>query len=192
MTLPHPGLASFVLAVAMACLSSCASSPSADPVPFDTPDTSQFFSGTGGVSVVFELRCGSLDCHGQKSRPMRIYSANGLRLPASEMPAGDGGTASALGPGGGSTTNAEVVANYQSIVALEPEQMAAVSKKGSTTSPTTLLIMKKPLSIEAHKGGKVFTAQSHEAACLTGWLTRKPSPADCTTAVNEFPRDKNP
>src|SRR5262245_21697830 len=75
--------------------------PRADPGKFRT----------AGVSTVFEKRCGSLDCHASLARNMRIYSSRGLRLP------NDAG----LVPGGGDTTLDESTANYQSILALEPE-----------------------------------------------------------------------
>lgn len=205
--LRHPGILSVVvvLGLELAGLASCSSTPTADPASFDVPDPAPFISSPGAVTAVFELRCGSLDCHGRASRPLRIYSANGLRLaladttpPPVTADAGDGGeagtpaapTAGSAIPGGADTTALEKRANYQSIVALEPEQMREVSKKDSTTSPTTLLLLGKPLGLQAHKGGTVFTQQSHEAACLIGWLTHKPSPTDCTAAVNEFPKKK--
>ena len=40
------------------------------------PDLKTFSS----VSPVLEQRCGSLDCHGNIARPLRIYGARGLRF----------------------------------------------------------------------------------------------------------------
>ena len=113
-----------------------------------------------GVSVVFERRCGSLDCHGSLTRNMRIYSSRGLRLP------NDAG----LVVGGGDTTLDEITANYQSILTVEPEQTNAVI---DGADPYTLLIMKKPLDApagEKHKGGAAFKKGDDAEHCILSWL----------------------
>ena len=68
---------------------SCASSP--DPGRATTivaPDFVQF--KTGGVNDLLANRCGTLDCHGQVGRPLRIYSRTGLRIldDAANVPGG--------------------------------------------------------------------------------------------------------
>src|SRR4029077_17724720 len=68
------------------------------------PDQTEFTT----VSPVFERRCGTLDCHVQAGRPLRIFSGLGLRLPND---AGDT-------PGQGATTPDEIVANYRSVIGL--------------------------------------------------------------------------
>ena len=60
-----------------------------DPTGGLDPDPVQFKDQ--GVSKFLERRCGTLDCHGQGGRPLRLYSGRGLRLP------NDAG----LGPGSG-------------------------------------------------------------------------------------------
>jgi hypothetical protein len=111
-----------------------------------------------GVSKVFEKRCGSLDCHGSLGRNMRIYSASGLRLP------NDAG----LKPGVGDTTIDETSANYLSIMSLEPELMNKVLDGQS--DPGELLILRKPLEIEKHKGGPAIKKADVAEACITSWL----------------------
>jgi hypothetical protein len=132
-----------------------------------------------GVGVVFEKRCGSLDCHGNIGRNMRIYSSHGLRLP------NDAG----LTPGQGDTTLDESTANYQSIMTLEPEETNAVLAGGD---PYTLLIVKKPLAIEKHKGGQVIRRGDDAETCITSWLKEDPvTPIDqnaCNSATI-FPKE---
>jgi hypothetical protein len=133
-----------------------------------------------GVGTVFEKRCGSLDCHGNIGRNMRIYSSHGLRLP------NDAG----LLPGQGDTTLDESTANYQSILTLEPEQTNAVINGGD---PYTLLIVKKPLALESHKGGRVINKGDDAEQCIVSWLEEDPalSPVNdkaCTSAA-VFPKE---
>lgn len=103
------------------------------------------------VSEVMERRCGTLDCHGQAARPLRIYSSSGLRRPEPELNSEDcddnkdcpGESRKCLKgigcvdetiddygqyyPGGSvSTTPTERRANWVSMCALEPEIMTVV------------------------------------------------------------------
>ncbi len=110
-----------------------------------------------GVTTVFEKRCGSLDCHGGIGRNMRLYSSSGLRLP------NDAG----LTPGGGTTTLDEITANYQSILTLEPEATNAVLEGGD---PYSLLVVKKPLELERHKGGAAILKGDDAERCIISWL----------------------
>src|SRR5580704_4256481 len=91
------------------------------------PDQGQFTT----VSPVFERRCGTLDCHGQVGRPLRIYSGLGLRLP------NDAGNT----PGNGATTPDEITDNYRAVIGLEPEEMTRVV--AGEDPPRTLLILAK-------------------------------------------------
>jgi len=123
-----------------------------------------------GVSTVFELRCGSLDCHGSTSRNLRLYSQGGLRL---ENEAGNV-------PGAGPTTLDEVNANYYSITLLEPELMNNVINGGD---PEGLLLLKKPLGIENHKGGAQLRRDDDAYTCIRSWLTEDAT--DPKTALNK-------
>ncbi|MGH7294249.1 MAG: hypothetical protein ACRELB_04925, partial [Polyangiaceae bacterium] len=100
---------------ALVCLGTLASfqackAPNADDITeVDAPPFDQF-AGTGlpagqaGVSRVLEKRCGTLDCHGQVGRALRIYGVNGLRFVQPD---------SSDEPGQGSTSELELEANYQ-------------------------------------------------------------------------------
>lgn len=109
------------------------------------------------VSVVFEKRCGSLDCHGTTGRNLRVYSSAGLRLP------NDAG----LKPGGGATTTEERIANYHALLDLEPERTRDVL---AGDDPYEMLILKKPLGIESHKGGAPIRRGDDAETCIVSWL----------------------
>ena len=72
------------------------------------------------VSQLMERRCGTLDCHGQPGRSMRIYGRYGLRKPTTTPQ--DGYVSGGLAP----TTAEEMNANLDSTCGVEPEKMAAV------------------------------------------------------------------
>ena len=138
----------------------CASSPSPDGVTRKTtilaPSQSQFQQF---VSPVLDRRCATLDCHGEVGRPLRLFSARGLRLPS------DAG----LTPGIGATTPEESAADYRAVIGLEPETMSRVV--AGIAAPRELLLLKKPLLLEGHKGGLVI-APTNDAAelCIVSWL----------------------
>ncbi len=130
----------------------------------DAPSYDQFkganLSATqAGVSRVLELRCGSLDCHGQVGRAMRIYGEFGLRFVEGDA---------ADQPGLGATTETEFEANYQSVIGLEPEYMTEVYEH--VYPPEVLLLIRKPLQLERHKGGAVFVSGDDAYTCITTWL----------------------
>jgi len=112
-----------------------------------------------GVDAVLELRCGSLDCHGQMGRALRIFSQNGLRLIAADA---------ANLPGVQPTTQTELVANYQAVIGLQPELMTEVVQ--GNAPPTALLLLRKPLQLERHKGGPVIVQGSNAYDCIVSWL----------------------
>ena len=121
-----------------------------------------------GVDLVFEKRCGSLDCHGNSARNMRIYSSNGLRLL----------TDAGISTGTSDTTNDERLANYQSILGVEPRATANVI---NGADPETMLVLKKPLEIESHKGGQVIRRGDDADTCIRSWLV---SSAEAGTLTN--------
>lgn len=132
-----------------------------------------------GVSAVFERRCGSLDCHGTLGRNMRIYSSRGLRLP----------NEAGLAPGAGDTSLDEITANYNSIMTLEPEATNAVI---DGADPYSLLIVKKPLEIEKHKGGPTIRRGDDSERCIISWLkedTLNPIDTDACTRAANFPKE---
>ena len=128
---------------------------------------------------MFERRCGSLDCHGAIGRNMRIYSSNGLRLP------NDAG----LRPGQGETTLDEITANYQSILTLEPEKTNEVL---DGADPYTLLVLKKPLELEKHKGGPAIRKGDDAERCIVSWLKEdllNPIDKDACARAAIFPKE---
>jgi hypothetical protein len=140
----------------------------------DAPSYDQFkgvnISATqAGVSRLLEKRCGTLDCHGQVGRSLRIYGQFGLRFVE-----GDASNQ----PGLGATTETEFEANYQSVIGLEPEYMTEVYE--GYYPPEKLLLVRKPLQLERHKGGAVFVSGDDAYTCLTSWLESYPDAGGST------------
>jgi hypothetical protein len=122
------------------------------------------------VADLLERRCGTLDCHGVAQRNLRLYGSEGLRL------ATDAAPSSML-----STTTAEYDESYQSVIGLEPEAMSlVVSQKGQ--NPLRLSLLRKPLGVENHKGGTVFTQDSDAYKCIALWLAGTADKATCDNA----------
>lgn len=130
------------------------------------------------VHPYLNKQCGTLDCHGQVGRPLRIYGKRGLRL--FDKNAG-------LVPGGDETVPEEYRATYESVLGLEPEATRRVV--ACDQDPETLLFLRKPKGLgpnqsdsngtatgERHKGGTVITPASAEAVCLRGWLAASCNP----------------
>jgi hypothetical protein len=150
-------LVPMVGAFAIAMVGACSPPPKGELERNVTTRASPGSFRAAGVTTVFEKRCGSLDCHGNVGRNMRIYGSRGLRLP------NDAG----LVPGLGDTTLDEITANYQSILTLEPEE---TNKVLDGADPTNLLILKKPLGTEAHKGGQTIRRGEDAETCIVSWL----------------------
>ena len=174
-TRPFRLVAALIVLSCAAGASSCASIPDQNRFTVIlTPDPGQYQQG---VSFFMERRCGTLDCHGQDGRPMRIYGARGLRLP------NDAG----LTPATGDTTQAEQLANFRAVVGLQPEQMSRVIASGGQ-NPESLLLLQKPLGLDfggaRHKGGSVIASGLADPGyvCLTQWLAN----ADRATADTSF------
>jgi hypothetical protein len=164
-----------VLAAGSAC-----SSFDANALTYATgPDYSQFAESSSnsngqpiyGVSVVLERRCGTLDCHGQVGRPLRIYGQYGLRF------VDDAGDVPGLQP----TTANERLANYQAVVGLQPELMTEVVQ--GNAPPEDLMLLRKPLQLERHKGGAVFVTGDDGDTCILSWLAGQTNFTSCTNAV---------
>lgn len=135
------------------------------------------------VSAVLEKRCGSLDCHGDLARPLRIMGSTGLRLFTPEefddpaLAAEDGGT-----PGGARATTAEELEqNRQSMCGLEPERTEQVG--AGELDPVELMLLRKPTLRERHKGALVFLKGGAGESCVASWLTGAVIVADCVAEV---------
>ena len=128
-------------------------------------------SGAADVSVrlladAMQPACGTLDCHGQVGRNMRLYGGRGLRLDP------------AANPADGETTIAEYNATYLSVVGLEPEALAAVLADGGRR-PERLTLIRKGRGTEKHKGGQQMIAGDPLDACITSWLRGAIDQAAC-------------
>lgn len=143
--------------------------------PLALPDKDQFI--TQGVGVFMEKRCGSLDCHGQIGRPLRIFSSNGLRK--NDGPNGARDTSG--------TTAEEQSANYYSVVGLEPEQISV--SRVSEGVYDDFLLLKKPLSLEGggvrHKGGPVLRSTDSGFDCLISWISGAANKAKCEDGATQ-------
>jgi hypothetical protein len=121
------------------------------------------------VSPFLEDGCGTVDCHGQPSRPLRIMGYYGLRLSPSDY------------PGGNPTTVAEVDANWEAVCGLQPELMTEVVM--GQAAPGSMLLLMKPLDETHHKGGLVILPGSDGETCLTSWLSGAVDAAACGRAA---------
>ena len=186
-------LASFAgasfFAMAMAALaSSCASTPDANRfTAIQAPDYNQFKGNAAmnqvGPHAFMERRCATLDCHGQVGRPLRLYSAQGLRFPDDAQNA----------PGGAGITETELAANYQAIIGLQPEQISRVVLDPTNNPPQSLILVSKPRGCvdptstpgctERHKGGQVIFPGDDADSCLTSWLQGSVDYGKCAAAA---------
>jgi hypothetical protein len=170
-----------IATLAAAAALGCSPKPSSGDVRTQGPLVSDFTANcikldggpvqACGVSAMLERRCGSLDCHGYVRRPMRLYSKYGLRLPPADPTIAEvdaGPSTSGNEPGLGETTPEERAQNYLAVTGVEPEQTQEVAK--GNAQPNTLLIYKKPLGIEHHKGGSPVNKGDDSETCLVSWL----------------------
>jgi hypothetical protein len=121
------------------------------------------------AQVVIE-RCGSLDCHGSKYRNMRLVGFGTTRLDPSHRPDAP------------ETTAAEVQANYDAVVALEPDLLREVAAEGGAR-PERLTFIRKSRNIEDHKGGQRIVVGDEADRCILSWLKNEVDPAVCKAAV---------
>lgn len=130
------------------------------------PDRASF----PAVADLLVHRCGTLDCHGQTSRNMRLYGNLGLRLAPGDKPVSKG-----------TTTSAEYDEDFASVVGLEPEIMTAVVT-ASGAQPDRLTFVRKARGAENHKGGTLWTAGDPQDRCVTSWLAGATDVTGCQKA----------
>ena len=128
------------------------------------------------VAQVLVDRCGSLDCHGSKYRNMRLSGFGGARIDVDARPDAP------------ETTSAEVDADYQAVVALEPDIFREVIAEGGR-DPERLTFFRKGQQKEAHKGGQRIVPGDQADVCVRSWLSSSVDAAACKAAV---PRLANP
>jgi hypothetical protein len=153
--------------IALALLASaCAAAPDDGArVAIISPDSATF----PPVAAFLEHRCGTLDCHGQIGRNLRLYGYDGLRLDAADV------------SGGQPTTSDEIEADRRSVVGLEPELMAAVVADAGAR-PERLTLVRKARGTEHHKGGALIMVGDAQDRCLVGWLANAVDTAACAEA----------
>ena len=133
------------------------------------------------VSAVAEKRCGTLDCHGALTRPLKIYGRNGLRfLTQEEVDDPTKIEPNETYPGGKATTATEHEFNRRSMCGVEPEKTTAVVR--GELEPSELLLLRKPLEEEDHKGGPLFLKGGAGAVCVESWLAGDVNVAECNLA----------
>lgn len=169
-------------ALAAGAVSSCSAVPGDGRIGIDAPNGSE--EEFGLVGDYLEHRCGSLDCHGQISRNLRIWGCEGMRLDPSAIPV------CSTPLGGSPTTQAEHQATYRSLVALEPTVMSAVVD-GRGAHPELLTFVRKARGLEAHKGGVLITPGDDQDVCITSWLAGDTDQTACANAIGYpmFPQD---
>ncbi len=153
-------------------VAACSAVPADARIGIDAPDGSEDTFGV--VGEYFMHRCGSLDCHGQPGRNMRVWGCEGMRLTPGDIPT--------CAPPGEPTTVDEHQATYRSVVGLEPAVMSAVVA-GHGANPELLTFVRKARGLEAHKGGTLITPGDDQDICITAWLAGK------LKSTNSFPMD---
>jgi hypothetical protein len=165
---------------------SCASVPADARIGVDAPSDS--VSQWQPVARFLGHRCGSLDCHGQMGRNLRIWGCEGMRLDPHDIP-----SCTRL-LGGKDTTAAEYEATYRSLVGLEPTVMSVVYDGGGQ-HPELLTFVRKARGIETHKGGTLVSPGDYQDNCITSWLQGKTGKGtdmnQCNFALTfpQFPMD---
>ncbi|UQA57994.1 hypothetical protein [Polyangium aurulentum] len=149
-----------VASLGLAGLSSSSCVGEAELEDFACPSHDVFVEA---VSPYLERRCGTLDCHGQATRPMRIYGQFGLRHPDENNISG----------GAGSTT-LERDANWAAVCNVDPEPMQGVTEDRGL-SADKLLLVNKARGLERHKGGKIVDEQDAGDRCILNWLRLLPA-----------------
>ena len=172
-------------------LAALACSPVAQQkIGIDAPPSGDFLP----VNTFLVHRCGTLDCHGQPGRNLRIWGCGGMRLP-------DAGVGPSCRPqqGGGPTTGEEAYSTYRSLVGLEPSVMSTVYDECQNSGgaypppegchPELLTFVRKARGTEAHKGGALISAEGIDGnpdpqdVCIVTWLEGQTNTQACSKAL---------
>jgi hypothetical protein len=129
----------------------------------------------GPVAEYLGHRCGTIDCHGNSHRNLRIYSCQGLRFSNLDV------VECSRSRGGRATTPDEHQATFRSLVSLEPTLMSEVVA-GRGLEPELLTFYRKARGIETHTGGQLVTAGDDQDVCLTSWLGGQTNLTACANA----------
>jgi hypothetical protein len=165
-----------VLVLLVTAVAGCASRPDDGSTPELVVADLDLATYSSAVHPVLERRCGSIDCHGQLPRGLRVYGENGMRLPNTR----------GLTPGVGATTPEEARATYESIVGLEPEKTNQLASRTPRllADAYDLTFLSKPLELERHRPGRSLAKGQPAEQCITSWLLGKVDRALCDAAMN--------
>ena len=109
------------------------------------------------VGQVLAVHCGTLDCHGDAARNLRIYSIYGLRLDENDV------------TGFGGTTDGELDRTYESISTIEPERLSRIVRAGGSGAGDWL-VLGKGRGIQHHAGGSRLVVGQPADTCLLLWI----------------------
>jgi hypothetical protein len=170
-----PVLRSILLAVSAASFTGAAcSSVKQESIGIDAPSGSE--QQFGPVGDFLEHRCGSLDCHGEVWRNLRVWGCEGMRLDGGDIP-----SCNRL-IGGRPTTTDEHQATYRSLVGLEPATMSRVVEDQGR-DPELLTFVRKARGTEGHAGGALITPGDSQDECIVSWLRGSTDSDACVQAV---------
>jgi hypothetical protein len=159
--------AALVAGVAAVCAASCATPVESTESPVG-PDRTTF----APVANALMVRCGTIDCHGSRYRNMRLYGYGGIRLDPKSRP--DTPT---------TATDAEVAADYDAVVSLEPSITREVTAaKGAGADQLTFV--RKGRGQEAHKGGSPIVPGDDADRCVLSWLAGAVDQTSCKNVVD--------
>ena len=179
-----PKVAAAVFVVGFMAVAACVSVPDKDRQTYVGPlDNGQtvapdFNLYKQGVDAYLGKRCATLDCHGQIGRGLRLFSQTGLRAFDAS-----GNGYFPYTSGKDAISDDEIRQNFLAVVGLEPEVMTQVMAGGGA-DPMKLLLLKKPLLYEGHKGGQVMIDKSDPGyQCITSWLVGKLDQDSCDKSI---------
>ena len=172
-------------AFAIILVTACGEAPGDSRVGIVAPSGSE--AAFGPVADFLDSRCGSLDCHGQASRNLRVWGCVGMRLSNTDV------SICSRAKGGRATSPEEHQATYRSLVGLEPTVMSAVVLDQGR-DPELLTFVRKARGLEAHKGGTLVVPGDDQDVCMTSWLTGQTNLTACNGAFADpsFPPVPSP
>jgi len=163
-------VASLAAACSAALLGACSGPSANDTFSFTAPDGTTF----PPVSDALEIRCGTLDCHGNFYRNMRLFGIYGVRLNTS------------LVTGRDPTSPDEYQRNYQSVISIEPENFASIVANHGQGFDHWVVVL-KGTNAEVHKGGQRMKKGDPTYTCLLSWVTGAVNMDACNQAVALMP-----
>jgi hypothetical protein len=133
------------------------------------------------VSTALEIHCGTLNCHGNDARNMRLFGFYGVRLKDSDL------------TGFAPTSPEEIMANFESVISIEPERLSQVVRSGGAGAEKWI-VLSKGRGREHHKGGTRLVPGDAADTCIMSWLTVGPgapgiNAAACKAAATVVPPD---